>query len=60
VKFFLRMLLCCFRSENVGRFSLRPEERDPLAYLGERELMQYYIDGWHFTAINGKENVNPE
>ena len=43
---------------NAGRFRLRKKSDekdggDPLNYLGERELMQYYVSRWALVAVTG-------
>ncbi len=54
-----------FVRETSGKFALRPwpstskdgreEKADSLFYLGQRELVQYYIDEWGFVTQTGKQ-----
>lgn len=42
------------RNQKAGKYQLRAEDVEPLLYLGERELLQYYINDWFFSSKSGR------
>ncbi|XP_059089598.1 uncharacterized protein LOC131885543 [Tigriopus californicus] len=48
--FDVQMCYMIFRRIPHGRFALNPSQVRSLTYLGERELLQYFIDDWNILT----------